>query len=593
MRYTCANCDHSFESTDKKPRCPQCLRQHGLIAEEDKGGKGGEGSPKKATQNKGPKATDGKAIDGKAADGKATGGKATAAKATESGAPRAASEGRAIEEGGLRRAILIVAVAVVLVGGGAGAYFVLREKPAPKAPKNVNLGPVPAKTLLAVAKGRGTPVSTIYFQADTHIKAAGRRHARNRDGGKVAAALLKEVRQTVGPKGLRIRRAGRTKHGPLRTASQLFAAIRAKEVVTVYSYELSALYLALARAAGLHAVMAEIYHHADIKGPADPLGHVGHFGVAVYGTASFKGRPVMVVDPARGKLNAAKEYEVLTDLRALAHGMALEALQLAENQSEAASAIERMDAALRLAPRSATLMAAKGMLLLKSGGVDPALNAFLAARSIREDAPRYLLVAMAYTQKDAAKGVMNRAMSNMDQAINRDPGYALAYTMKADLLLRQGKVDLASSQLDKAQEINPSLVEAIQARALIQLSQGKTDQGLALLRKAVKTDPLDDQARFQLWRVLLQLEQADAAKAAAKQWLAMLPSTSRPQAVQLMDRFQTMFKKYKSKATPPPPGGGGAGDPYKLKMPGQTGPGTPGAPGGTSPFPGQDKKLHL
>lgn len=560
MRYICANCDHSFETDDKRPRCPQCLRRHGLMAENGKSQpKAGQGS-NDAKDKGAPSRSDG-----------------------AKGAP---------QDAGRRRLIIGAAVAVVLVGGGVGAYLGLRSKPADNGPKDVALGPVSAKTLLAVARRRGTPVTMVYFQADAAIRAAGRRYARNRDGGKVAAALLKEVRQTVGAKGMHIRRPGRTKHGALLAASSLYAAIRAKDVVTVYSYELTSLYLALARAAGLHAVMAEIYRHSDRKGPADPLGHVGHFGVAIYTKASFKGRPVMVVDPARGTLNAAKEYEVLTDLRALAHGLALEALQLAENQSEAAAAIERMDAALRLAPRSATLLAAKGMFLLKSGGVAPALDAFLAARSIREDAPRYLLVAMSYTQKDAAKGVMNRALSNMDQAISRDPGYALAYVMKADLLLRQGKVDLASSQLDKAQEIDANLVEAIQARALIQLAAGKKTSGVALLRKAVKLDPLDDQARFQLWRVLLQLDQPDAAKVAAKDWLAMLPSASRPQARQLMERFQTMFKKYKAKAAPLPPGVAPGDDPYKLKMPGQTGPG-PGAPGGTSPFPGQDKKLQL
>jgi len=562
MRYTCANCDHSFETDDKKPRCPQCLRHHGLIAEdpESKPEAGRRQGSKGEKDKDAPRGSDAK-----------------------KGAPKNAER---------RRLIIAAAVAVLLVGGGVGAYLWLRSKPADNGPKNVALGPVSAKTLRAVARRRGTPVTTVYFEADAAIRAAGRRHARNRDGGKVAAALVKEIRQSLGAKGMRIRRPGRTKHGTLRAAAPLYAAIRAKDAVTVYSYELACLYLAMARAAGLHAVMAEIYRHSDLKGPADPLGHVGHFGVAIYPKATFGGRPVMVVDPARGTLNAAKEYEVLTDLRALAHGLALEALQMAEHQSEAAAAIERMDAALRLAPRSATLLAAKGMFLLKSGGVDPALNAFLAARSIREDAPRYLLVAMSYTQKDAAKGVMNRALSNMDQAISRDPGFALAYVMKADLLLRQGKVDLASSQLDKAQEIAPNLVEALQARALILLASGNKSSGVALLRKAVSQDPMDDQARFQLWRVLLQLDQPDEAKVAAKDWLAMLPSASRPQARQLMERFQTMFKKYKAKAAPLPPGTKPGDDPYKLKMPGQTGPG-PGAPGGTSPFPGQDKKLRL
>ncbi len=484
--------------------------------------------------------------------------------------------------------LMVGLVVLLLVGGAVTLYLLLRRSPVDEGPRDVGLGPVPSKVLRAVARRRGAPVGKIYCEADEAIRAVGRRYARHRDGGKVAHMLLKEVRGSLGPKGMQVRRPGRTKHGQVLTASELFSRIRSKARPTVYSYELACLYLALARASGLHAVMAEIHSHSDKKGPADPLGHVGHFGVAIYTTGSFSGRPAVLVDPARGTTNTAKEYDVITDLRTQAHGMALEALHLSERQGEAASAIERMDAALRLAPRSATLLAAKGMLLLKSGGVAPALDSFLAARSIREDAPRFLLVAMCYTQKDAAKGDLSRASSNMDQAINKDPGYALAYVMKADLLLRQGKVALATSQLDKAQEIEPKLVEALQARALILLASGKPDPAVALLRKAVKQDPVDDQARFQLWRVLLQLEREDEAKEAAKGWLAALPKGSRAQATQLMKRFETMFEKYKKKAQPLPPGGGE--DPLKLKMPGSPGPGAPGLPG---PFPSQDKKLHL
>jgi tetratricopeptide (TPR) repeat protein len=268
--------------------------------------------------------------------------------------------------------------------------------------------------------------------------------------------------------------------------------------------------------------------------------------------------------------------------------MALHGMQQSEVRTEMAAAIETVDAALRLAPRAATILGAKGMFLLKSGGVAPAMDAFRAARGVREDAPRYLLVALGYQLQDQAKGVLGRAMADMDQAISRDPDYALAYVLKANLLLSQGKVDAATTQLDKAQALDPKSPEALQARALIFLSAQKTSQGIALLRRAVQIDPLDDQARFQLWRSLVMVEQEEEAGKAAKQWLAMLPSAKRAEVSQMMVQFKERFKKYKAQQAPTAPGG----DPFKLKMPGQGGTGAPGTPG-TSPFPGQDKQLQL
>ncbi|MFH2009757.1 MAG: tetratricopeptide repeat protein [bacterium] len=541
MQYTCANCEHTFESGDEKPRCPQCLRRHGLLAED---------------------------ANSKRAEGRAS----------------ASGEGATSR----RRLLLGAGIVVLLLGAGVGAYYLLRPKPVDNGPRNVAMGPVSTGTLRDVARRRGAPITTVYHTADDAIRALGRTLGREPDGGKVAAAILAAIRRSLGPKGITVRRPGRPKPGAVLTASQLYGAMREKQAVTVYSYELACLYLAVARAAGLHAVLAEIYRHTDRKGPADPWGHIGYFGVAIYKSAGYSGRPAMVVDPARGTLNAAKEFEVLSDLQAVAHGMSLQAISMAEEQTDVAHAVEKLDASLRLAPRSATLLAAKGMFLMKSGGVAPALDAFRSARSVREDAPRYLLVALGHLAKEQAKGGLERAMSSLDQAISRDPGYAVAYVMKADILLKQLRIDEASAQLDKAQELEPELIEALLARAMILIVTKKVEQGIALLKKSVRLDPLDEQARFQLWRMLYQLDRLEEAKEAAKGWLASLSQARRAKVTQLMEQFREAFKAYKARQAPTAPGG----DPYKLKMPGQGGGGFPGSPG-TSPFPGQDKDLQL
>ena len=562
MQYTCANCEHVFESNDKKPRCPQCLRRHGLISDDAPAaaGKGGAGK-----------------------GGAATGGAAGGAAAPSSAGLFWAERGR----------LVVLGVLFVVVTAGVILFLVSRRKKVDNGPRNVGMGPVSAAKLKAVARRRGSRLEVVHFAPDAAILAYGKTLRNIQDGGVVAEKLLAPIRRAIGigpaPKGfLKVRAPGRVKRGPVLTAAQLFGALQKKEPLTVTSYELASLYLAEARAAGLHAVMAEIYGHKDLKGPADPAGFVGAFGVAIYRDNTFKDRPLVVVDPARGKLNATREFEVLTDLRAAAEGLGHQALNLLETDNNAREAVQTMDAALRLAPQSATLLAARGMLLLKSGGIEPALDAFRAARSLREDAPRYLCVAVGLLGKrDTA-----RALNNIDLALGRDPNYALGYAMKAMILLTQARADEAAGQLDKAQELDPTLPEVLQTRAMLLLSADKKDQALALLRQVIAAEPFDDQARFQLWRVLFVTGDTEAAAKAAKEWLAVVPSARRPMMRQQIEAFKEGYKKYKAQQAPTMPSSPGGGDPYKLKMPGGTTPGDPG----TTPFgkpPGNDSMLQL
>ena len=574
MQYTCANCDHTFESDEEKPRCPKCLRRHGLIPDT------GEDNDKKG------------------AGRKAAGGSALSREL-----PPGVVPGRSARN----KLIALVVVAVLVVGGvGAGIYFLVRKKPSAAVPDQVPLGPAKVALLKQVARKRGVPLETVYFAPDADVTKRGRALGHGGDARAVAGRILAFVRSGL-PQGdtgktmagakpwMTLRPTGRPKASNLMTAGQLFGALIQQRPVTVVDYELACLYLALARAAGLKAVLAEIYRNTDQKGPADPSGYLGHFGVALYTGPKYAGRPTLVVDPTRGRMNQAKEFEVLTDLEAAAHGLSLQGEALLRLHGAPADANEAIAGAVKLAPRSATVNAARGMLLLKTGGLEPGLDALRTARTLREDAPRYLLVGVAY----ALKKDFGRAMTNIDQAIGHDADYAQAYLWKAQFQLARGKLEEAVTQLDKAQELAPDLPEALVLRATLLTMKNKPTQAMALLRRALKKDPQNDDARFALFRLLYVTGDEQDANAEAKKWLAMVPQSQRGQLQQLIDGFKKAVKAQKARQPVPgaPDGAAGAGgDPYKLQNPGAGGAGAGAFPGGSSPFgkgAGSDPMLHL
>lgn len=543
MKYICANCDHTFETDDSKPRCPKCLRHHGLLTEEE------------------------------AAQGAAAKARKTASQTRSS-----------------RGLLLWGLLAVVVAGGvGVGVYFFTRPKPAAPVPARVGLGPVAPDLLRKVAAKRGVPLGSLYFEVDEALKAEGRRLGHGADRAATARRLLEAVRIGL-PQGetgktaagkkpwVDLRPAGRMKAGALLQAGPLFTKMKEGQPVTVTSYELACVTLALARASGLHAVLAEIFRHTDRKGPADPSGFMGTFGVAVYAGKSYAGQPELVLDPARGTLGTAKEYEVLTDLGAAAHGLSLHAFSLLRGSGELAAAAEASGLAVKLEPRSATILAARGMLLLGSGGVDPAQDSLRMALAVREDGPRHLLAALGAAQKSKSA---SEALAGVDQALNRDPEYALAHAFKAQFLLQQGKAAEAQAALDRAQELAPDLPEALILRAQLLHAEGKASQALALLRKAVERDPQSHEARLALWQILTMSGDDEAAEAEEKALLALVPTTQRLQTREMLQEFKKRFQEHKA-SQPPAAKGPDGSDPYKLQPPSGSEP--PGFGKPTTPF---------
>ena len=111
---------------------------------------------------------------------------------------------------------------------------------------------------------------------------------------------------------------------------------------------------------------------------------------------------------------------------------------------------------------------------------------------------------------DAAQGNRDRAMQEMQKAIDLDPSRLAIYVQLAALQSMK-QLDLAEATLKKALAINPKFVPAIESLALVYQDTGRRDDAEHLLKQATELDPKNLTSRQLLARLYLsQSRKADA-----------------------------------------------------------------------------------
>jgi tetratricopeptide (TPR) repeat protein len=100
-------------------------------------------------------------------------------------------------------------------------------------------------------------------------------------------------------------------------------------------------------------------------------------------------------------------------------------------------------------------------------------------------APAVLNRGIAYS----AKGDLDRALRDYDQAIELDPGKAGAYVDRALVLARKGETEAAMNDYAKALSLNPQQWEAFFNRAAELKEHGKLDEALVDLNEVARINP--------------------------------------------------------------------------------------------------------
>ncbi|HEY3352572.1 MAG TPA: hypothetical protein VGQ83_04940 [Polyangia bacterium] len=453
MRYTCAGCGAEFEAEpgDSKVRCPKCLRQHGLMPESLGAA---EEAPVRVSCVLPP--------------------------------PR-----RRLLIGGVGIAVTVAgALAVGLVWGGGGD---------PRTPALSD-----AQLRAALAR-RGLPADRIVlpFAADEGV----RRLAATTPAGPPEArgqALAASVRGLV-DKASRWRRQ-RLPEQPPRSAVELLSALSGGSAGEVQSYEAAALTLAAARAAGLHALLAEVHRQGGRL--ADSTGTVGAYGVAIYGAAPAVGaRPVVYVD-AFGD-GAIDEATPLGDVQAAAGYYILASLAHSGGDGDSGAAYRAAGWAVALWPGAPLALTARGQALIAGGGAREAVTELRQAAAARDDAPRHTNLAAGYLAAEEPE----QAVASLRTAVARHAGFAPAHVSLAAVLSMRRDHDGAQRELEAAERGDPNAPGLRLVRAQILAAKGDLTGAEREVRAEIAADPGDERAGLMLYGLLKALARDSDADA--------------------------------------------------------------------------------
>ncbi len=112
----------------------------------------------------------------------------------------------------------------------------------------------------------------------------------------------------------------------------------------------------------------------------------------------------------------------------------------------------------------------------------------------------------------------DRAIAELQKAVELDPRFAKAWAALADAYARrfhltrdQAALDLAERNSSKALELAPDLPAAYSSRAAIEVSRGKYDAAIADLQRALRIDPVDANAQLTLAHAYRDSGQANEA----------------------------------------------------------------------------------
>jgi tetratricopeptide (TPR) repeat protein len=465
MQYHCVQCDQVFtlDSSDDKPRCPKCLRQHGLRPIEAK-----------------------------------------AATPTKSGS----------------RSLIALAVLLVAAGGGYALYRNATTHPKGQVP----LSPISAEDLREDAKvitGQDPGALANLLHADASVEKFAQSASKGQDGAAAqakaicAALAQRRDKQAFVPWARVEAREG----APLTAAETLQAIQRDGERRQLYPLELSALAVAALRSIGVPALMAEVYRYAGETAPLDPSGRLGYYAVAL---AKQGEAPAQVFDAYGGRSTApaANDFKLLTDAQALGSAYALRAQAQADNAGDLKAGLADSELAVKLSPSSASVRSVRASLLMATGGVEAGTRELDAAAQLRRDAPRRNNLAML----SLITGNADAAAKEIAAVLAEAPDYALGHVTLATVHLMRGEQELARAELQKAERLEPDLAVLPQIWAQFYASANDLDQALAKAQEAVRRRPKDTQALLVLARVDRAAGRYDDMREQAQKILAATPA---------------------------------------------------------------------
>lgn len=474
MRYHCVQCDLEFETAggDAKPRCPKCLRQHGL-------------------------------------------------RPIERAAVAPAHANRT-------RAFVVLGALVVAAGGGGFWYW--QKSHAAKSAGVLDAGDLRERVRQTTSIDVGDAADLL--QGDDAIKAFAKKATGGKDSADdKATAIVAAIQARAQKQAFVPSRLLEPRDTPAQTAAQAFAALaKAGARQELYPLEVAAIGVAALRSQDVPAQVVEVAGNGGDRTPLDPSGRLGYFAVGIPSSGAAAQLHVYDVFGGRSAPLPPADVAALSDLQAVGSTLALRAMFRLAQSGDLGGALQYADAATKLSPSSAAARGVRGAVLLATGGKDEGARELEAATQLKPGPAQQNNLAM-YA---LATGDTDRAAKLVAQALASAPDYASAHLTLASVHLARMERELARGELTQTENLDPHLPALPMAWAEMYAATGDMLQAQAKAEEAVRARPKSPETHLLLARLHRQASRYDAMRAEARKVLELAPASQRDQITQVL-----------------------------------------------------------
>lgn len=253
-----------------------------------------------------------------------------------------------------------------------------------------------------------------------------------------------------------------------------------------YPIEVAALAASIARSRAhgrSHARVVEVLEFEGIPSP-DPLGRFGYYLIEIDGAqhdvfGRSGGAPVL-------------RSRILEDHEALAAAIAVKAFVDLTQGGEISAGLRASKRARELDPKSPSVRAIEGTVLISAGDVEDGERELKAAHSLSPDpARKNILGGLMMTMGD-----LRGADRMIAEALQGDPKLAPAYVTRAAIDLSNQQLSSARRALERAEALEPNLASLPILFAQLDLLEGRTLEALDRVRTQLEAFPDDPQTHM-------------------------------------------------------------------------------------------------
>lgn len=253
-----------------------------------------------------------------------------------------------------------------------------------------------------------------------------------------------------------------------------------------YPLEVAALAAAMtrSRAGGrLHAKIVEVLEFEGLRSP-DPSGRLGYYLIEIEGERHD------VFGLGGGK--EATRVRVLDDREALGAAIAVKAFIELTQDDEIGEGIRATRRARELDPKSPSIRAIEGTILISAGEIDDGERELQAALSLGADPARKNILA----GFRMSMGDLRAADQIISEALREDPELAPAYVTRAAIDLSMEQPYAARRALERAETLDPTLPSLPILFAQLDLMEGRPTEALRRVREQIAAHPDDAQTHL-------------------------------------------------------------------------------------------------